>query len=261
VRPRAIAGSLTLHIIALAAMVMLRGGADDPQPAATVDTLEPPRLVWISGTRPVGGGGGGGNQSPLPARSAQAVGADRVTTPIKRAPVEATPAPPEPPLIAPIEIPAKPTASATDFLHGLMTVSTSSGTLGGGTEGGAGDGQGPGAGSGDGAGLGPGRDQGIGDGVYSVGGGVTPPRLVHQVRPAFTSDAMRARISGVAVLQCVVRPDGTVDDIRVVRSLDARLGLDQEAITALRQWRFTPGMLGGKAVPVLVRVELSFALR
>jgi protein TonB len=71
---------------------------------------------------------------------------------------------------------------------------------------------------------------------------------------------MRARIEGTVVVECVVRPDGTVGDVRVLKSLDTAYGLDEEAVKATRQWRFIPGARNGKPVPVLVTLELMFTL-
>jgi TonB family protein len=99
-------------------------------------------------------------------------------------------------------------------------------------------------------------------GVYAVvpGNGVTLPRLVREVRPQYTSDAMSARISGTVVLGCVVELDGTVGAIRVLRSLDAANGLDEQAIKAAKQWRFQPGTKDGVVVPVAVTIDLTFTL-
>ena len=72
---------------------------------------------------------------------------------------------------------------------------------------------------------------------------------------------MRAKIQGTAVLDCVVKADGTVGECGVVRSLDSTFGLDQEAVKAARQWRFTPGRRLGQPVAVLVTIELTFTLR
>jgi protein TonB len=83
---------------------------------------------------------------------------------------------------------------------------------------------------------------------------------VRQVRPQYTSAAMSARLAGSVWVECVVLPDGSVGDARVVRSIDARLGLDEEALKAARQWRFRPGTLNGRAVPVRVTIELSFSI-
>ena len=116
-------------------------------------------------------------------------------------------------------------------------------------------------GPGNGSGLGPGSGGGTGGGVYRPGNGVTLPRVLHEVRPQYTSDAMRAKVQGTVLLECVVRPDGCVGDVQVVRSLDPTFGLDQQAIKAAKQWRFAPGTRLGAAVPVQITIELTFTLR
>jgi len=95
-------------------------------------------------------------------------------------------------------------------------------------------------------------------GVFRAGPGVTIPRVLKEVKPQHT-DAMRARIQGSVMLECVVKTDGTVGDVRVIRSLDATYGLDQEAIRAARMWVFTPGTRNGEPVPVMVSIELTFS--
>jgi protein TonB len=72
---------------------------------------------------------------------------------------------------------------------------------------------------------------------------------------------MRAKIQGTVLVECIVKPDGTVGDVQVIRSLDSTFGLDQEAIKAARQWRFRPGTLRGEPVPVTITIELTFTLR
>jgi TonB family protein len=96
-------------------------------------------------------------------------------------------------------------------------------------------------------------------GVFRAGPGVTLPRILKEVRPQYTADAMRQKIQGSVVLECVVKTDGTVGDVRVVRSLDPTYGLDQEAIKAARMWVFTPGTRNGEPVPVMVSIELTFS--
>jgi len=95
--------------------------------------------------------------------------------------------------------------------------------------------------------------------VYKPGDGVSAPVVVKEVKPQYTAEAMRAGVQGVVTLECVVQPDGTIGEVRVSRSLNP--GLDQEAIKAVRQWRFKPGHKDGKAVPVRVSLELAFTLR
>ena len=91
--------------------------------------------------------------------------------------------------------------------------------------------------------------------------GVVSPRVIKSVPPAYTPEAMRARIEGKVVLGAVVKDDGTVADITIVRSLDSMYGLDEQAIKALKQWTFEAGTLNGKPVAVRVRVEMDFNLR
>jgi len=95
--------------------------------------------------------------------------------------------------------------------------------------------------------------------VFKPGNGVTAPTVVKQVKPQYTPDAKEAKVEGVVGLECVVEATGSVGDVTVTRSLDE--GLDQEAIKAVKQWRFKPGTKDGKAVPVLVTLEMTFTLR
>ena len=99
--------------------------------------------------------------------------------------------------------------------------------------------------------------------AFGPGNGVSPPQLIKEVKPNYTADAMRAKLQGVVEMQAVVLPDGTVDPsrIQITRSLDAAFGLDQQAIIAVKQWRFRPGMRSGQAVAAWVTVELTFTLR
>ena len=97
--------------------------------------------------------------------------------------------------------------------------------------------------------------------TYRPGQGVTAPVLLRETKPNYTAEAMRARIQGIVVLECVVMPDGSVGDVRVARSPDLQFGLDQQAVNTLKQWLFRPGMKDGVPVPVLVRVEMSFTLK
>ncbi len=98
-------------------------------------------------------------------------------------------------------------------------------------------------------------------GVSRPGGGTTSPRLIKEARPQYTPEARAAKIRGVVVMEAVVQKDGTVGDVRVVRSLDTKFGLDQEAVDTVRKWEFAPGKKDGVAVPVLVEIEISFTLR
>ena len=114
-----------------------------------------------------------------------------------------------------LTIPAQTLASADLALAGAMEGIPTSDSLGLGRGGGAGTGQGTGIGSGRGSGLGEGWGGGTGGGAYRPGNGVETPRLLREVKPQYTAQAMRAKIQGEVLLECVVQPDGTVGNIRV----------------------------------------------
>jgi TonB family protein len=98
--------------------------------------------------------------------------------------------------------------------------------------------------------------------VYRPGPGrsVRVPTLVKEVKPHYTPAAMQEQIEGVVLMEAVVLRDGRVGDVRVVKSLDAKFGLDREAVKAAKQWRFKPGTLKGAPVAVLVTLEMAFTL-
>ena len=95
--------------------------------------------------------------------------------------------------------------------------------------------------------------------MFSVGGGVSEPRLLSQIQPEYSDDARKARIQGTVELLIVVNPDGTVRFDTVRKSLG--YGLDQRAIDAVKKWQFTPGKKDGKAVATYVSVLVNFSLR
>jgi len=99
------------------------------------------------------------------------------------------------------------------------------------------------------------------DGAYRWGNGVTLPKLLKEVKPAYTSEAMSHHIQGAVLLECIVGPNGQISEAIVIRSLDPEFGLDDNAIAAARQWRFQPGTRDGSAVPVWITIELSFTLK
>jgi len=114
-------------------------------------------------------------------------------------------------------------------------------------------------GEGRGGGIGPGSGGGTGGGPLRPGSGIEPPTLVKEVKPAYTDDARRRSIEGNVVLEIVVRRDGSVGNLRVLRSLGA--GLDEKALDAVRQWRFGPARRQGAPVDVVVEVSVEFSLR
>jgi len=75
-----------------------------------------------------------------------------------------------------------------------------------------------------------------GQAVFRVGEGVTVPRVLRQEKPSYTPQAMKARIEGTVLVECVIEPDGSVSKAVLVRSLDDQFGLDDEALRAARLW-------------------------
>ena len=96
-------------------------------------------------------------------------------------------------------------------------------------------------------------------GVSLTGNGVSMPRVLHVEKPTATPGARRATIEGTVVLHVVVRTNGEPGEITLTNAIDPRL--DEQAIAAVRQWRFTPGQRAGQPIPVLVRIEIPFSTR
>jgi protein TonB len=122
-----------------------------------------------------------------------------------------------------------------------------------------GDGRGSGNGEGFGSGIGDGAGGGTGGGPFRPGSGIEPPRLVREIKAEYTDDARRRNLTGEVLLEIVVRRDGSVGDVTVVQGLGG--GLDHQAVSAVRQWRFAPARRHGEPVDVLVEVAVEFTLR
>ena len=257
--------SLVAHIVVgvLVLVVVER----TPMPTSQAGPMASIPLVWAPSPDGDGGRkpGGGGEKTTELARPAQLVGRDALTVPVAPPVQLDAPQPVQAPDPTPrLEIPAMPVESGLREVVGavseLRAIELPS----------RGPGSGPGADGGRGAGFrggegdrigtkdGPGGDGGEG---LTPGNGVSWPRLVREVKPNYTPDAMRAQVEGMVELEILVLEDGSVGRVSIVRSLDARFGLDQEAINAVRRWRFDPGRRMGKAVATRVGVELSFNLR
>ena len=94
--------------------------------------------------------------------------------------------------------------------------------------------------------------------MVPCGAQITMPRILREQKPEYTTEAMRARIQGSVEVEAVVDTDGNIADARVVRALHP--DLDESAVAAVKAWKFSPGLKDGKPVPVLVDIEMSFAL-
>jgi TonB family protein len=96
--------------------------------------------------------------------------------------------------------------------------------------------------------------------IYRIGDeGVKAPTIIKEVKPKYTAGAMRRQVEGNIEVEAVILADGTVGDVTVKRSLDPEL--DEEAVKATKQWRFTPGTKDGEPVAVEVAIELTFRLK
>ncbi len=253
----ALGASVLSHIAFVALGLLIANLLPDRFGEAILPDRTNQDIVWLAVPGP-GGGGGGGNSRPEPPKKAELPGKDKITVPAVKPP-EVTLEPPveePPPVVEPqMMIPAQAMAAATETSPGVIESNAASNSVS------TGSGSGTGAGSGQGSGLGEGSGGGTGGGVYRIGSGVESPRLLRSVRPNYTSEAMRAKVQGLVRLEGIVLPDGTVGDVRVLRSLDSVFGLDEEAIRAAKQFRFAPGTRFGQPVAVVVSFEIEFTLR
>ena len=93
--------------------------------------------------------------------------------------------------------------------------------------------------------------------AYRTGGAIREPRKIHHVAAVYPEIARTARVEGVVILEATIDERGVVSGARVLRSVPL---LDQAALSALRQWRYTPTLLNGVPVPVLMTVTFRFSL-
>jgi TonB family protein len=89
------------------------------------------------------------------------------------------------------------------------------------------------------------------------GGNVKPPDRTFNVKPEYPAIAISARVSGSVIIEAVIGTDGRVSDAKVLRSIPL---LDEAALKAVRQWRYSPTLLNGVPVPVLMTVTVTFTL-
>ena len=88
--------------------------------------------------------------------------------------------------------------------------------------------------------------------------GVNPPRLIHSADPAYTREALAAGIEGAVAVQAVVDTHGDVTYASVLSPLPD--GLDQEALTVLKRWKYAPAVMDNELIPVLITIDVSFKL-
>jgi protein TonB len=90
-----------------------------------------------------------------------------------------------------------------------------------------------------------------------VGGQIKEPKKLKNVPPAYPDIARQARVQGVVILECTISPQGKVTEVKVLRGIPL---LDQSAMDAVKQWVYTPTLLNGVPVPVIMTVTVNFRL-
>lgn len=97
-------------------------------------------------------------------------------------------------------------------------------------------------------------------GVYSaVPPGGTQPREIDRVVPRYPAAARRAGVQGPVVVRGIVRRDGTIDNVEIIKDLP--YGLGEEARRAVNRWRFRPATLHGEPIDVYYTVTVNFRLQ
>jgi protein TonB len=96
------------------------------------------------------------------------------------------------------------------------------------------------------------------DGALRVGGNIKPPVKVRDVRPVYPPIARAANATGVVILEVRIGTDGRVETAHVLKSIPL---LDEAALDAVKQWEFTPTLMNGQAVPIIMTTTVNFSLQ
>lgn len=91
-----------------------------------------------------------------------------------------------------------------------------------------------------------------------VGGKIKPPTKTKDVTPAYPEAARSAKVQGVVIIEATIGANGKVADAKILRSVPQ---LDDAALAAVKQWEFSPTLLNGKPVPVVMTVTVNFKLK
>jgi periplasmic protein TonB len=258
--------SAVIHCVLIGALVsgifVTHAVVQRVQPQEHVTLIAPPPDSYTMKVAKtvVSGGGGGGDHEILPAPKGRLpkLAMQQITPPTVVVANEKPRLPVEPTVVVPPQVHV-----AENHMPNLGTTNApmmpaappSNGT---GSGGGIGSGSGGGVGVGHGPGVGAGSGGGIGGGVYHVGGGVSAPEGIDTPDPQYTEEARRAKLQGTCILYLIVDAQGKPRDVRVIRGLG--MGLDAQALEAVKQWRFKPSMKDGRPVDVQISVEVAFHL-
>jgi TonB family protein len=107
-------------------------------------------------------------------------------------------------------------------------------------------------------------------GIYHVGDGVTPPKLIYHGNPEFSKMARKRKISANVLIKVIVDTNGTVREANITRSAaeryttikdrEAALSLDQNALKVVKQYRFEPASFQGQLVPIELNIEVNYKI-
>jgi protein TonB len=97
------------------------------------------------------------------------------------------------------------------------------------------------------------------EGPLRVGGNVKAPVAITRSEPGYTDAARKGHITGVVVVETIVNKQGEVEQVRVLKGLS--LGLSEQAVEAVKKWRFRPGTLNGEPVEVVFTLTVNFTLQ
>jgi len=89
-------------------------------------------------------------------------------------------------------------------------------------------------------------------------GGISVPRIVSRVEPSYPQEARTAKVSGTVVLFAEISSAGVVGNVVVLHRLGK--GLDESAVRAIKQWKFSPALKDGRPVAVMITIEMNFSL-
>jgi len=103
-----------------------------------------------------------------------------------------------------------------------------------------------------------GTGPGLSEEPLRVGGDVKAPQIINRVEPSYPEAARKARMEGVVILEAIITASGSVEEVKVLKSVNPLL--DSAAQRAVQQWRYRPATLNGRAVRVYLTVTVTFNL-
>jgi periplasmic protein TonB len=91
-----------------------------------------------------------------------------------------------------------------------------------------------------------------------VGGDIKEPKKIKDVKPVYPEAAKAAGVQGIVIIEAIIGIDGSVNEAKVLRPIPE---LDKAAIDAVMQWKYTPTLLNGDPVEVIMTVTVTFSLQ